>query len=125
MTQYIAGHRVGDDVTHYYTALVDYRSSTTNWVSGAGSPTVTPENARAELAKHIVFYQAMDDTQIVKATIERTCMECNGTGKVRSKRSKYKTVRCHTCRGKESRIVVETWIDLPRSAWVYAKAAAD
>jgi len=115
---YIGGTQVPDDTPHFFVAAIDYRRAGQIGTSGSFAPTVSQETAQAHLADDMAFHRNLGDVQIVGARIERICMRCNGTGRVRSARSKYKTVRCPMCRGKESTAIVETWIALPKSAWV-------
>lgn len=89
---------------------------------GVQSGSDTLDGAKAVLHKDYAYYTT-DPVyegkfpQVIEATIERICDPCNGTGKTQSKRSKFRKVRCPRCRGKESRVRLVTWIDLPRELW--------
>ena len=97
-------------MSRYYVANLHYRATGGTYTSSTHVPATSPEGAGAALLDSFRYYADLD-RQIVKATTESICETCNGTGKVRSKRSQ--TVRCPDCRGKDSIIVMESWIDLP------------
>ena len=77
------------------------------------------ETAREELIEYIRYYTELGDIQITAATIERYCRTCDGRGTViiRKPRSR-KEATCPDCKGKDSTIVTETWISLPRDAFL-------
>ena len=84
-----------------------------------GSPNGQLQFAREGLIEYIHYYTEQGDIQITQAVIERYCRNCDGMGTVvvRKPRSR-KEVACPDCKGKDSTTIYETWIDLPREAWL-------
>ncbi|MHC4335761.1 MAG: hypothetical protein ACYSUV_18730 [Planctomycetota bacterium] len=114
----------------YYSTWVDYHHTDMEHrhSSGKGAGGGTLEEARAELAKDILYYQKLN-CQITAAYIDKQCSLCHGTGEVHVKpKSGYgigKTKRCPMCRNRKDRKVrVETWIDLPEIAFCYYEEGA-
>lgn len=103
------------DVSYHHTDT-PYRG----YESGSSGGETSHETAQAEMLKTIQYYENLGDIQITKAIIERACIHCNGYGKIskhtgKTTRSRQITVKCPMCKGKDSQMLVETWINLPKS----------
>ncbi len=90
---------------HYggYVGYHDMRPDAKPYESGVGLGESTLDKLKERLAYYIRYYENLG-CQITTAYVERFCSHCNGTGKVPSKRSKYKHVRCPACKDKDTTV---------------------
>jgi hypothetical protein len=86
--------------------------------SGVGLGEDTLELLKERMGYYVRYYENLG-CQVTEATITRFCSHCDGTGKVPSKRNRHKSVRCPACRGKDSTVALETWINIPKALFRY------
>ena len=102
-----------DERPVFYHTEIDFRNGKNDTTPGTYGGQFLLTEAQDELAKTYTYYKDLG-RQIVRAQIVARCMECNGSGtRIKGVRVK-KQVRCPACRGKDSEVVIETWVDLPK-----------
>jgi len=108
----------------YYGSHVEYHHvepGIKGHTSSTTSARETLADAQEHLAEYVQYYQGIG-CQITQAKIEKYCSHCNGVGKVyirpKSGWGISKEKRCPMCKGRDSTVTVETWIDLPKEAFL-------
>ena len=77
------------------------RDDGTHFAVGLVSPAGSSDDALQQFA---ATWESEYGRQYVRAlvTVKSACPACYGAGRIRSKRSQYKTIACRTCRGIDS-----------------------
>lgn len=100
----------------YFLVNLAYRHPGQTYDSGWSGECFTLEGARKVLPESINYFSSIGAI-ITEAEVVELCDKCDGTGEIYRSgirnplEGKYQ--RCPECRGKDSKVVRETWVNIP------------